>query len=65
MDAQINPWSNRNLDEFLYYCCPECDSREKCKEMFLEHALKHHPNADNCFLNVKVKLEEINTTENL
>ena len=24
-----NPWMVEELEEFLYYCCPECD--EKCR----------------------------------
>ena len=39
-DIKTNPWEVAdNLDQFLYFCCPECDEREKSKELFLQHAL--------------------------
>ena len=27
-----NPWTVENLEEFLYFCCPECDERNQSKE---------------------------------
>ena len=47
----VNPWSSGNLDEFLYYCCPECDVKDKCTESFLQHALECHPLSENYFKN--------------
>ena len=38
-----NPWIVGRLEEFLYFCCPECDERNQSKELFLQHALTHHP----------------------
>ena len=41
--GMANLWSN-NLDQFLYYCCPECnDFRSKDKDIFIGHALTNHP----------------------
>ena len=40
-----NPWDVGNLDEFLYFCCPECDLKDRSKAQFLEHALNEHPKA--------------------
>ena len=38
-----NPWS-QNLDQFLHYCCPECnDFKSKDKDIFIGHALTNHP----------------------
>ena len=45
MDILQNPWSAGNLDDFLYYCCPECDIRDQSKEVFIKHALDNHPNS--------------------
>ena len=42
---QKNPWSVRNLEEFQYYCCPECNLKDHSRENFLEHALNQHPNS--------------------
>ena len=45
----FNPWTVNSLDDFLYFCCPECDiSREtiyQSKELFIQHAMDHHPMA--------------------
>ena len=52
-----DPWSADNLDEFLYYCCPECNVKNRTKEEFVTHALNHHPNA-------KDFLKKINQNQN-
>ena len=48
-DEKYNPWVVNSLEEFLYYCCPECDlTREtiyQSKEVFFQHAMQHHPMA--------------------
>ena len=44
----FNPWSVDNIDYFLYYNCPECDERNKNRELFLKHALDEHPLAKEC-----------------
>ena len=44
-NLQKNPWSVRNLEEFQYYCCPECNLKDHSRENFLEHALNQHPNS--------------------
>ena len=60
---QNNPWTVTNLEEFLYYCCPECDiSREtiyQSRELFLKHAFDEHPLSKGCLENVIVKKEII------
>ena len=68
-----NPWNVNQLEEFLYFCCPECNDKNQSKELFLEHALVHHPHSINCLkkfhikeelLNCEVKLEVENNEEN-
>merc|ERR1719412_1775674 len=44
-NTEDNPWFEKILEEFLYYCCPECDERNQSKELFLQHAIEHHPMA--------------------
>ena len=39
MNVPNNPWTVEHLEEFLYYCCPECDEKSQSKELFLQHAL--------------------------
>ena len=31
-ETHINPWLVSNVEEFLYFCCPECEEREKSKK---------------------------------
>ena len=39
-----NPWLSADLwEEFLFYCCPECDVRLQVKNEFMKHALSNHP----------------------
>ena len=37
-----NPWAVPHLDEYLFYCCPECELRTKEYEAFYSHALNVH-----------------------
>ena len=39
-----NPWAFK-IENFLYFCCPECDAKDKNKETFIQHALENHPKA--------------------
>ena len=59
MGEVMNPWAVGKLEEFLYFCCPECDVRNQSKELFLQHALEHHPQAKECLSDFHIK-EEIN-----
>ena len=66
-DEYNNPWSVKELEEFLYFCCPECDVKDQSKETFIKHALDHHPNAKKClkdFMEIKREVPEIETSEN-
>ena len=45
MKRTDNPWSVQNLEEFLLYCCPECDDKYESKEPFVIHAFEKHPKA--------------------
>ena len=39
----FNPWNVSNLDDFLHYCCPECDVRHESRTLFINHAIDEHP----------------------
>ena len=45
MEVEVeDPWNVDTLEEFLYYCCPECkDERIQNKVDFIKHALEVHP----------------------
>ena len=38
-----NPWIVPTLDEFLFFCCPECENKSPNKTLFINHALSNHP----------------------
>ena len=40
IEKESNPWSN-DIEHFLQYCCPECETRCHLKEKFLLHAMEH------------------------
>ena len=45
-DIKTNPWEVAdNLDQFLYFCCPECDEREKSKVKTLKSLVYEYNNA--------------------
>ena len=62
-DIETNPWDVGKVEEFLYFCCPECDERNQSKELFLKHALDEHPKAKQCFGILRIK-EEVEDDEN-
>ena len=37
-----NPWDVPSLDEYLFYCCPECELKTKEYEIFYNHAVIIH-----------------------
>ena len=41
----VNPWEVPSLDEFLFYCCPECDLRTKEYDELFSHAVQCHRHA--------------------
>ena len=49
-DLGPNPWAVVNLNEFLYYNCPQCNFRSKDSKSFLFHALKKHSKVRLVFL---------------
>ena len=59
-----NPWSVNNLKDFQFYCCPECDIKEKYLETFLQHALNEHDKAKETLPKIIVKAEFEDEEEN-
>ena len=62
-DIQFNPWAQvESLEEFLFYCCPECDTKHPTKSQFVTHALEHHANSRCCayiFSETRIKSEDV------
>ena len=40
---KLNPWAVEALEEFLYFCCPECDIKSTDKDAFVNHVWSNHP----------------------
>ena len=51
------PWNVESLEDFLYYCCPECDEKNQSRNDFLCHALEYHPISNNYLMPLEVKQE--------
>jgi hypothetical protein len=41
-----NPWAVDQLEDFLYFCCPECPDKSSTKANFIKHALVEHPHVN-------------------
>ena len=41
-ESSENPWDVTTITDFLYYCCPECDTKTKTSEIFIDHAVNAH-----------------------
>ena len=56
---QNSPWNVESLEDFLYYCCPECPDRNQSRDDFIQHAIITHPKSNEYLVNFVVK-EEVN-----
>ena len=76
LDEKSNPWNVTSLDDFLFYCCPECDNRTVTKNDLIQHALNNHPlffhsevvprsviESENCMTDEQQTIQNINLTE--
>ena len=53
----LDLWNIESLEDFLYYCCPECNERSQSRNIFLHHALEHHPISKNYLVRFEIKEE--------
>ena len=44
---KLNPWAVEALEEFLYFCCPECNIKSTDKDAFVNHVWSNHPKVSN------------------
>ena len=54
----LNPWQVTSKDDFLFYCCPECDMKSKDYEHLYEHAIKSHDLAKETLVSHSVTIKE-------
>jgi hypothetical protein len=43
VDEKLNPWAVEKLEDFLFFCCPECPDKCPTRSIFINHALVEHP----------------------
>ena len=48
-----NPWNIDSIYELQFYNCPCCVFKDHSKQTFINHAIKHHPEAVDSLTNVK------------
>ena len=41
-EDKFHPWDVKSLEEFRFYCCPECPSKHVNKTDFIKHAVTEH-----------------------
>ena len=51
LEEKFNPWNVTGFDDFLFYCCPECDSRTVTKSDFIQHAVNNHDRSEDFIRN--------------
>ena len=50
---KLNPWAVEALEEFLYFCCPECNIKSTDKDAFVNHVWSNHPKVSEHYLHFK------------
>ena len=48
-DILVDPWEVESVEDFLYYCCPECPEKFQAKNDFKIHAMENHERAHGLF----------------
>ena len=65
LERSNNPWEVENVEDFLYFCCPECDVKNHSRDHFLKHAFDQHPKSkeylEKWAYSIKDELKEENT----
>ena len=66
MGSTSNPWYVPRIEDFQFFCCPECDIKVKDSQDFINHALALHEQAkDSPFIKLDVKVDEVILLPNL
>ena len=62
-EKKFNPWDVQSLEEFRYYCCPECPSKNVNKTDFISHASAAHPKSQSTIEVLEDNMNSIKTEE--
>ena len=65
--ASFHPWMVESLEDFSFYCCPECTFRSKEENFFEAHALQNHDSSryffqENAEMKMDIKVEAFEVT---
>ena len=66
-EQKFHPWDVQSLEEFRFYCCPECPSKTLNKTEFIKHAVTRHSNSVSYIDRIEdnktgIKIESIRST---
>ena len=59
----MNPWKVQSIQDFNFFCCPECVYRSKEEISFQIHALQNHPQSEEFFHGFIIQSEETQKIE--
>ena len=63
MSMMDNPWKVETFKDFLYYCCPQCDTKTKEETELFQHAISNHELAKDTFGTNIIKKEALEVLE--
>ena len=61
-EDKFNPWSVSSLEDFRFYCCPECECRNVNRDSFVNHAVIAHPHSKS-FIDSLTRIKTEHATE--
>ena len=61
---KTNPWLIENAENFLKYCCPECDYNSKDVQDFSKHVSVNHETSNKFYQNT-IKIQQIKKSKGL
>ena len=66
MDGLLNPnpWNFESIEDFHFYCCPECNEKTRKFQDLVDHALQNHANSIPTDILKFFKLTESKTLKN-
>ena len=63
IEEKFNPWNVTSIEDFLFYCCPECDNKTVTKSDFIQHAKCNHPRSQNIICSLEVIPRSVTESE--
>ena len=64
-EEKFNPWSIESLEDFHFYCCPQCEFRNLSKSEFIKHAVMEHPDSQDLIDKLEGKKHLNSVTESI